>query len=285
MHAAGKERRLGRPVLLHDPRLCRSGLMLTGDIRQATRVLNWAARYLPVVRLLDEIRATSALDVGGGWYGLSWYRRGTAVQADFAFPAPYWRPPGETWPRQPAPSTGAPTTATRPGVPLYVQASASALPFPSRAFDAVVSLDLIEHLPEALRSIAVAEMARVARNTVIIGFPVGRFARWTDAAVEGFFRVMRWQVPAWLVEHRSQVHYPSRETLIGVLPSGWDVTREMKNNNVLAFLAVVIIESVAGRDGKHLPGLGRNWKWPAVLDRGPTYRRIFVLSSIPAPTG
>jgi hypothetical protein len=213
--------------------------------------------------LLDELSATRVLDVGSGYYGLSWYRSGKIVQTDLAFPSPI-----------PSPR---PPTKVRRGKPLYVQASASELPCATASFDAVVSLDLMEHLPESLRSVAMAEMARVSKGVVIIGFPVGRLARWSDAALGSFFRVLRWDPPDWLIEHRSQASYPTRDTVAGALPSGWTVTREIKNGNVLAHLAVVIGETLAGAYLKHVPGLGRNWKWPTVLDRGPTYRQIFVL--------
>ncbi len=53
----------------------------------------------------------------------------------------------------------------------FIIADATALPFPAQGFDAVVSLDVLEHIPAPLRTLAAAEMARVAERAVIVGFP------------------------------------------------------------------------------------------------------------------
>ena len=54
----------------------------------------------------------------------------------------------------------------------FVLASATALPFRDRAYDAVVSLDVLEHIPPGLRSLAVGEMARVAARIAVITCPL-----------------------------------------------------------------------------------------------------------------
>jgi SAM-dependent methyltransferase len=51
------------------------------------------------------------------------------------------------------------------------QADAAALPFPDGAFDVVVSMEVIEHLPPALYRPALAELARVARCHLLITVP------------------------------------------------------------------------------------------------------------------
>lgn len=56
--------------------------------------------------------------------------------------------------------------------PDFVVADATALPFPDGAFEAVVSLDVLEHMPSEVRASAVAEMARVAARVVVIACPV-----------------------------------------------------------------------------------------------------------------
>jgi SAM-dependent methyltransferase len=50
-----------------------------------------------------------------------------------------------------------------------VQADALRLPFPSAAFDAVVSLRFLFHLAPAERLLALAEMRRVAQGGVVVG--------------------------------------------------------------------------------------------------------------------
>jgi SAM-dependent methyltransferase len=53
---------------------------------------------------------------------------------------------------------------------IAVQADAASLPFPDRAFDAVVSLRLMGHLPPAERRAVLAEMQRVSRRFLVIAF-------------------------------------------------------------------------------------------------------------------
>lgn len=62
----------------------------------------------------------------------------------------------------------------------FIVADATALPFPDQGFDAVVSLDVLEHIPTPLRVRAAAEMARVAGRAVIVGFPPEQ--EWVKAA-------------------------------------------------------------------------------------------------------
>jgi ubiquinone/menaquinone biosynthesis C-methylase UbiE len=52
-----------------------------------------------------------------------------------------------------------------------IRADATALPFPDRSFDLVMSLEMLEHLPDELRASALGEMARVSRRWSIIGLP------------------------------------------------------------------------------------------------------------------
>lgn len=62
-----------------------------------------------------------------------------------------------------------------------VQADATRLPFRDSAFDAVVCLRLLGHLPPAVRRLALAEMRRVSRSFLIVAFydstPVTRLRR------------------------------------------------------------------------------------------------------------
>lgn len=161
-------------------------------------VLNWLLRYQPVIDILDRDGPATVLDVGSGWHGLSWYWPRPVVQADVEF--------GDV-----GPSDG------RAGVAHQVRSTAEALPFADGAFDYVVSLDLIEHLPDAARAAAVRELARVARVAVIVGYPSGPAAQRCDRTLDRMLRatparlVPAW--PTWLDEHRRQRAYPDRRTL------------------------------------------------------------------------
>lgn len=219
-------------------------------------MLNWAIRYTPVVRRLDEMNATDVLDVGSGWFGLSWYRGGRIVQTDLDL--------------SPVPTVRQPI-----GSATYVRSTVEALPFRPGSFDVVVSLDMMEHLPGRLRRPAIQEMTRVARRAVIVGYPVGRIAKWTDWTYRQFLRVLRRHAPIWLAEHFAQERYPDRNTVLDAVPAGWKVTAERSSGNAIAFLLVLLAEALASKDG--MPGVNRNWGWPKALDIGLPYRRIFTL--------
>jgi hypothetical protein len=47
------------------------------------------------------------------------------------------------------------------------------LPFPDGSFDAVASVDVLEHVPAGERSLHLAELARVARGRVVACWPLG----------------------------------------------------------------------------------------------------------------
>ncbi|WP_184645210.1 class I SAM-dependent methyltransferase [Xanthomonas sp. 3307] len=85
----------------------------------------------------------------------------------------------------------------------FVVADATALPFQSGEYGAVVSLDVLEHIPRELRAAAVSEMGRVAGNAVVIGCPTDE--EWVvqaDAAANGRWKELFGDDYEWLQEHR-----------------------------------------------------------------------------------
>ena len=103
--------------------------------------IDWALRYAPILSAIRERRPQTILEVGSGPHGVAYYLRDRrVVGTDIAF--------GE----RPLPNLRA------------VLASAEALPFRDRAFDLVVSSDMMEHLPEQLRERAVRELLRVSHG-------------------------------------------------------------------------------------------------------------------------
>lgn len=60
------------------------------------------------------------------------------------------------------------------GAPFVIQASGAELPFPDSSFDAVVSLEVIEHVPHDLgesRAQYCRELMRVSRRAILIATP------------------------------------------------------------------------------------------------------------------
>jgi len=91
-----------------------------------------------------------------------------------------------------------------------------ALPFCSEAFDDVVCVDTLEHLPRGERPRAIRELIRVARKRVIISGPAGKFAQWGDAAYADLIARANGAVPSWLAEHQ-RYGIPSLGDLLEIL--------------------------------------------------------------------
>ena len=83
----------------------------------------------------------------------------------------------------------------------FVHGSIITLPFAELSFSVAASVDVLEHLPEALRSEAVGQLVRVARETIIITFPAGKNARDIDEAFNRYLTATSQPIPDWLSEH------------------------------------------------------------------------------------
>lgn len=85
----------------------------------------------------------------------------------------------------------------------FVVADATQLPFADRSFDAVVSLDVLEHIPAELRGRAVAEMARVADRMVVIGCPPNEpWVREAELDANSRWHELYGEDYVWLQEHK-----------------------------------------------------------------------------------
>lgn len=106
---------------------------------------------VPILRRQFPSGRVQILDVGSGASGLASALRWPVVSVDVQFPQ----------------------GLSRQSPMLRVKATADHLPFRERSFEAVVSMDVLEHIPHGRRIPLVREMFRVARYLVVIGFPFG----------------------------------------------------------------------------------------------------------------
>lgn len=147
---------------------------------------NWdvsiALRYLPIVKKIKSNfpKGAKILDVGSGEFGLAAYiDKGfdvTGTDIDFG---------------------------KRRQIGLrIVRASAEKLPFGKDEFDAVVSVDMMEHLPAEIRKKAVEEMLRVAKSKVFISCPRGSLSRKIDALISRYYKYTHKEELGYLNEHR-----------------------------------------------------------------------------------
>ncbi|MBI4990705.1 class I SAM-dependent methyltransferase [Candidatus Gottesmanbacteria bacterium] len=77
-----------------------------------------------------------------------------------------------------------------PFLPLLhkIEAKASKLPFKDSSYDAVISMDMLEHLPKKEREKAIFEIIRVGRRKVFIGVPAGKEALEQDKKLDEYYQ-------------------------------------------------------------------------------------------------
>jgi 2-polyprenyl-3-methyl-5-hydroxy-6-metoxy-1,4-benzoquinol methylase len=84
----------------------------------------------------------------------------------------------------------------------YVQASALDMPFPDKSFDAVISCDVLEHIPKDDQVQFLQEAARVTKDLLVIAAPFNlKGVRDAEVAANNYFKKMSGQEHPWLIEH------------------------------------------------------------------------------------
>ncbi|MGZ4244430.1 MAG: methyltransferase domain-containing protein [Solirubrobacteraceae bacterium] len=144
-------------------------------------MLNWLTRYAPLEAELelDESGALreSVLDVGCGPYGLSIVAaEATFVGVEVVFEEP-----------------------VAPGM-VAIRYDPGPLPFEDGAFDTVISLDVLEHVPPEVRAGFVAELVRVCARRVFIACPSDE-AVWAEQVLKQVYSAQGIPLPSWLDEH------------------------------------------------------------------------------------
>lgn len=124
-----------------------------------------ALRYLPIA---DEIKKydtiTDILEVGSGGLGIAPYLNKVVTGIDTSFKPPY-----------------------HPKL-IKIKGSVLKLPFEDQSYDCVISADLIEHLAPQIRSKAINEMMRVAKDLIIISVPCGKLSYIQDLELSNYYK-------------------------------------------------------------------------------------------------
>jgi hypothetical protein len=218
-------------------------------------MLNWIIRYAPIIDFVQEHPGT-VLEVGSGSFGLACYLPDLPiVGTDIEF-----------------------NTAVQ-GNLRPVIASVDNLPFKSGSFDLVISSDMLEHIPEALRARAIEEILRVARKHVVIGFPSGAIAERTDRQIYGSLKKLKIAAPSWLLEHFLNP-YPTSASVMRVLPPKGLTTRIIANGNCLIHKAVILGETkpLILRFLMKLDRINRIRALSPIINFGRTYREIMLIT-------
>ena len=173
---------------------------ITGSARLKEGLYEFAAarlnldvelRYRAVYRALAPFVAhgTSLLEVGSGAVSIGRYLRCRVTAVDNSF------------------------DLRRNSSTARVQGSACSLPFRDQAWDVICSIDMLEHIPPALRSVAIAEMVRVGRKIVAVAVPVGEAAYREDVWTHKYY-IQHHGSPHRFAKEHVEYGLPSREGII-----------------------------------------------------------------------
>ncbi len=230
-----------------------------------------AIRYQPVLKeLKNRPSSYQILEVGSGVLGLSRYIKREISGVDIN------------------------TKGPRYGHMRLINANAWELPFNDGAFDLVVSMDMLEHIPREHRPKAVLELLRVSKRKIFLGFPSGNKAEeWESKARAVYNRVLEGYKNeikkgdfinrnSFLEEHAGYVLPKAQEVHQYIQSSGeqffniqvidnesvyvwyWGVLAHMKYSYTRWFFTTIIYILFFG--------LLENIKW------GGVYRKIFVIN-------
>jgi SAM-dependent methyltransferase len=160
--------------------------------------------------------------------------------------------------------------------------SATALPLPDGSFDAVLCVDVLEHIPSADRPVVLSELLRVAApgGRIVVTFPSGPAAERLDA----------WLASAYAARHHTPHPWASEHLDLG-LPDGREVAELLRAGGAETFL-LPNLWAPAWRflHATYTVGTGLPFTWPlfrrpavaavyhvlAHLNREPAYRTIVV---------
>ena len=238
-------------------------------------MLNQLVLYEPVLRLIRELGGGTLLDVGSGsvgarrWLGAEWNI--TAVDADFQ-------------------DYGTATGPAADGAHRVV-GDVRGLEFPASRFDVVLALDLLEHIDRDDRPQALGELARVARQRLIVACPAGRPALDVDRRLARLYASRGWPEPGWLADHLANGFPEPREL---VEPTGVNGRiRVLGNENVhahywlmrpeagpwtnLAAQAAERVLAPSATEGRASGAARQALRLLRGGDRPPTYRTIAVV--------
>lgn len=217
--------------------------------------LNWLARYVPLREHLTGESLKSLLEVGSGPRGLSCIIGNPFVSFDTS----YSMKPAATM------------------VPFAYEGGT--LPLKDGAFDTVVSMDTLEHVPPTHRAFFLRELTRVASARVLIGFPSGQ--QDGEQFLQMLFRKLGMADPEWLHEHELY-GLPAAEEIEDIFRSMTDFTfQPIATTGNLMNLVAVLMDVLPNAQPWVRPALGAHRAeleaWMRAGMFGPADRKVYLL--------
>lgn len=150
-----------------------------------------ALRYIPVVEIIKKsgLENSSILEVGSGSLGIIPYlkREIDGIDIDFSGPQTH--------------------------LMKKIKGQATSLPFKKNAYEVVISVDVIEHIPQDHRSDAIAETLRVAKKLAIIVVPIGKKSEEQDKKLREYWNRTFTKPNQFLEEHTAN-GLPTTDSLL-----------------------------------------------------------------------
>lgn len=238
-------------------------------------MLNRDLRYIPILEYIPQNKDARILEVGSGTEGMTPYLPQKIFGVDLNFED--YAGPIKHRPR------------LAPGM-VGILADSRRLPFAADAFDVVICMDMLEHIPPQFRTTVIRELWRVTGETLILGFPCGEMAMQSERRLQSTFNRLKLKLPLWLVEHL-QNGLPGPEAVSEAIIDQYKIIALTNENHVVHYL-LILLESIRGL--YFLPLLisrilraGLRWRSarkyliPAVnglFSIGKPYRMIFFVS-------
>jgi SAM-dependent methyltransferase len=231
--------------------------------------LDTALRYEAVLRLLGERwrPGMRVLEVGSGSGGVTEFLEYPVTGVDPAFERTAER--STPWLSQ-------------------VAGRATALPLEDASFDAVLCVEVFEHLGEEEREPALREMVRVLRpgGRLILTFPADDTALQLDRWLDGAYRARHGEPHPWVAEHLAEGHPRTDEVFSALKRVGGPGARVLvrKHQPARAFRALHGVYTVHGGTvwtGRFALGspvaVRAAFSMLRRMRRGPAYRTVLVL--------
>ena len=155
-----------------------------------------ALRYLPISDyiLSGNVKSPKILEVGSGVKGITPYIPFKITGVDVSF-------------------NGDVAKNMEP-----VCLSGAKLPFPDNSYDYVISVDMLEHVPESERPDVIMELMRVASKRVFLAVPCGKLAESHDHGLDQLYQKMKGERYHFFREHVDN-GLPVKEDLVATIKS------------------------------------------------------------------
>lgn len=168
----------------------------------------------------------------------------------------------------------------------YIQGDATKMKFADSSFDAVVSMDVLEHVGDDKKVAFIQECYRVAKDLVVIAGPFeSPETTQAEKSANDFFRSLHGREHPWLIEHFEQ-NKPTKKLMEAQIKILGCPYLEFESNHLPAWLKLLLVNFIPETlvDFKKVQDLNRfyNENFSNLNDFGaPGYRHFYLLYKNP----